>query len=104
MDSRRKWERKTGSRSLPMKRPSSSKSFASSSHSRVRSCDCGDELLLLTSKTSNNLGRVFWRCANWGRNNTMHYSDHQVEEILKKNWKLQKKVGTKCGKAIFFGL
>ncbi|KAJ1437339.1 hypothetical protein SESBI_03666 [Sesbania bispinosa] len=66
MDSRRKGERMLGSRSLPTTRPSCSNSSASSSHCRAKTCNCGDELLLLTSKTSSNPGRVFWRCRNWG--------------------------------------
>ncbi|KAJ1418595.1 Zinc finger, GRF-type [Sesbania bispinosa] len=119
MDSRRKGERTLGSRSLPTTRPSSSKSSASSSHSKAKTCKCGYELLLLTSNTSKNPGRVFWRCRNWGRNNSCNYFrwadeevtedegkdesllyyDNQVEDVMRKNQKLQKKLRTERAKA-----
>lgn len=61
------------SRSHPTKRASSCKSFASSSYPRCRLCKCGEELLLLTSKTATNPGRVFWRCKNWDVSNFLPF-------------------------------
>ncbi|KAJ1398548.1 Zinc finger, GRF-type [Sesbania bispinosa] len=110
------------SRSHPTKRASSCKSFASSSYPRCRLCKCGEELLLLISKTATNPGRVFWRCKNWDKSNSCNffqwadeegtqqdtkedssqYIDQQVEEIHRKIGKLQKKLGTERTKAIFF--
>ncbi|KAJ1422248.1 Zinc finger, GRF-type [Sesbania bispinosa] len=115
MDGRRKMQRTSGTRG----RPSASMSCGSSSQSRSRTCNCGDELLLLTSKTASNPGRVFWRCPNWERNSScnffrwadeevlqeegtsepMHFVDHQTEETIRKNWKLQKKLGAEKAKA-----
>ncbi|KAJ1377118.1 Zinc finger, GRF-type, partial [Sesbania bispinosa] len=53
-----------GSSSHSGKRATTSRSSSSLSRPR-KSCRCGEQLLLLTSKTSNNPGRPFWRCRNW---------------------------------------
>ncbi|KAJ1411715.1 Zinc finger, GRF-type [Sesbania bispinosa] len=118
MDSRRKGERTLGSRSLPTMRPSSAKSSASSSHSKAKTCKCGYQLFLLTSNTKKNPGRDFWRCRNsscnyfcWldeeviedeGKDESLLYYDNQVEDVTRKNRKLQKKLGTERAKANFF--
>ncbi|KAJ1398099.1 hypothetical protein SESBI_31336 [Sesbania bispinosa] len=50
----------------PEQRYSGSKSSSSSSISRrFVLCVCGDELLLMKSKSVRTPGRMFWRCSNW---------------------------------------
>ncbi|KAJ1425370.1 Zinc finger, GRF-type [Sesbania bispinosa] len=74
-----------GANSFSGKRQTASRSSSSSSHP-VRACRCGEQLLMLTSKTSNNLGRAFWRCRNWvDRKNSCNYFRWADEEILEKD-------------------
>ncbi|KAJ1375566.1 Zinc finger, GRF-type [Sesbania bispinosa] len=44
---------------------SASKTSSSSFPSRRTLCDCGEDLVLMTSKTVRNPGKKFWRCPNW---------------------------------------
>ncbi|KAK7287197.1 hypothetical protein RIF29_00321 [Crotalaria pallida] len=44
-----------------------------SSVSRKRCSRCGGVPILLTSYTSKNPGRMFWRCANWQEDPKSHY-------------------------------
>ncbi|KAJ1380630.1 hypothetical protein SESBI_45850 [Sesbania bispinosa] len=53
-----------GGNSVIDKREGSMKSSSSSLKSRWRNCWFGDRLLLLTSKSSKNPNRHFWRCPN----------------------------------------
>ncbi|KAJ1418266.1 Zinc finger, GRF-type [Sesbania bispinosa] len=107
-----------GSKSYSSKRGTTSWSFASSSHPVPRLCKCGEQLLLLTSKTSNNPGRVFWRCRNWARKNSCnffrwadeelsqeaaqegctYFPDQLAEEYKRKMMKYQKKLGAERAK------
>ncbi|KAJ1438727.1 Zinc finger, GRF-type [Sesbania bispinosa] len=104
------------SSSFPHKRMGSCNSSASSlqSLSLGRRCDCGKEVVLLTSKTHDNPGRLFWRCRNWAARDTCNYfqwvdeedpdygvnvgaihrMEQEMEELKRKNVKLQKKLTT----------
>ncbi|KAJ1399708.1 hypothetical protein SESBI_30126 [Sesbania bispinosa] len=99
MDDKRKTQRTSASRG----RTSTSMSSASSSQSRARTCNCGDELLLLTSKTASNPGRVLAEeevLQEEGKTEAVGFIDHQAaEETMRKNWKLRKKLGTEREKA-----
>ncbi|KAJ1422913.1 Zinc finger, GRF-type [Sesbania bispinosa] len=48
-------------------------SLSSSSNSGSKTCACGDTLLLLTSSSSKNPGRKFFRCPNWKKENSCDY-------------------------------
>ncbi|KAJ1440036.1 Zinc finger, GRF-type [Sesbania bispinosa] len=69
----------------------------------------GEKLLLLTSTTAKNPGRLFWRCALWDVNpktckfflwadheelseGTVYRTESAVEEMRKKNTKLRAKL------------
>ncbi|KAJ1412171.1 Zinc finger, GRF-type [Sesbania bispinosa] len=83
-------------------------SASSSANSRARRCSCGEKLLLLTSKSAKNPGRLFWRCALWDTQmscNFFRWADHEelsegnvsrrenaVEEMKRKNAKLRAKL------------
>ncbi|KAJ1438721.1 Zinc finger, GRF-type [Sesbania bispinosa] len=90
----------------PEQRYSASKSSSSSSISRRLFCACGDELLLMKSKSVRNSGKMFWRCPNWATENTCNFfrwaddvvcdEGVRVEErqILKhENEELKRKIG-----------
>ncbi|KAK7251814.1 hypothetical protein RIF29_35356 [Crotalaria pallida] len=48
--------------------------FSSSTNdSRRRVCSYGNTAIVMTSRTPNNPGRMFWRCPNWKDNPRGHY-------------------------------
>ncbi|KAJ1404155.1 Zinc finger, GRF-type [Sesbania bispinosa] len=95
------------------KKVASSRTSSFLFHSRHSSCDCCEELILMTSKMVTNPGKKFWRCPNWNKNMSCEFfrwaeeecidrascledlKDFKVEntQLKKKVAKLQKKVG-----------
>ncbi|KAJ1390111.1 Zinc finger, GRF-type [Sesbania bispinosa] len=82
-------------------------SSTSSSVPRIRRCRCGEKLILLTSNTSKNPGRNFWRCPFWDTENSCKYfqwadgevsedltvrADYAVDDLKAKNAKLKLKL------------
>ncbi|KAJ1391366.1 Zinc finger, GRF-type [Sesbania bispinosa] len=55
--------RERSTEQMKMAGSKSSSSFCS----RRNVCHCGEDAMLMTSKTGSNLGKKFWRCPNWNR-------------------------------------
>ncbi|KAJ1387956.1 Zinc finger, GRF-type [Sesbania bispinosa] len=55
---------------------------SSSFCSRRNVCHCGEDVVLMTSKTVSNPGKKFWRCLNWNRKSCCGYFDWADEETV----------------------
>ncbi|KAJ1385279.1 Zinc finger, GRF-type [Sesbania bispinosa] len=68
-----------GATSCSQKRSVRCNSSSSSSNPRGRRCMCGEKLLFLTSNTSTNPGRNFWRCPLWNTESSCNYFKFEAE-------------------------
>ncbi|KAJ1384465.1 Zinc finger, GRF-type [Sesbania bispinosa] len=75
--------------SNPHKKGSASKTSSSSFQSPHTLCDCGDDLILMTSKTVSNPGKKFWRCPNWKNNMSCDFFQWVDEEWLDKGTSME---------------
>ncbi|KAJ1379354.1 Zinc finger, GRF-type [Sesbania bispinosa] len=61
---------------------SASKISSSSFPSRRTLYDCGEDLVLMTSKTVRNPGKKFWRFPNWKKTFSCDFFQWADEELL----------------------
>ncbi|KAJ1433872.1 Zinc finger, GRF-type [Sesbania bispinosa] len=60
----------------------SSSKTSSSFPSRRTLCDCGEDLVLMTSNIVSNPGKKFWRCPNWKNTFSRVFFQWADEELL----------------------